>query len=207
MAEILPFKALRNGSRAQQVRVPPPRLHEDVRRRASLFATGCSVLLALLGFGVAVLVGAVLGYHGKFLGVGPAGLCFGAQSCASAGTTSFGLLSPGQRGAIAAGMTLQSTPALMILAHLTGLFRLYAAGIVFDPDNIVQISRIGSWLLAYAAAPFLGHGMLVMFAVFPDQSWFRVDAAAVVIIGLSLLLLARIIACGREIEQRPDLYI
>jgi hypothetical protein len=112
-----------------------------------------------------------------------------------------------QRDAIAVGLAVQSAPALMILAHLRGLFRLYAAGIVFEPDNISQISRTGLWLLVYSAAPFLVHRMLGAFAIFPGQSWFRVDEAAAVIIGLSLLLLARIIACGHEIEQQRDLYI
>jgi hypothetical protein len=205
MAEILSFEARRRGGRARHARMASPRLHEDVRRRASLFAAACSTLLALLAFGVAILIIGVLAYHGAYLGVGPTGLCFGAQSCA--GGTGLGLLSPLQRDAIAAGLALHSAPALMILAHLRGLFRLYAAGIVFEPDNIAQISRIGWWLLAYAAAPLLAHGMLGAFAVFPDQSWFRVDEAAAVITGLSLLLLARIIACGREIEQQPDLYI
>lgn len=208
MAEILSFEARRLGTRAQPPRKPLPlRLHDDVRARAALFAAGCSVLLTLLCFGLVVLTAGVLFYDGAFLGVGPDGLCLGAQSCSSVGAAHLDLLSSSQRTAVAAGMALLFVPVLMILAHLRGLFRLYAAGIVFTQDNISQISRVGLWLLAYAAAPFLVHQLLDAFAIFPGQSWFRVDEAAAVIIGLSLLLVARVIACGDEIEQRRDLFI
>jgi hypothetical protein len=61
MAEILSFEARRTGGRTQHARKPaPPRLHDDVRRHATLFAGGCSVLLALLGFGLAILIIGVL---------------------------------------------------------------------------------------------------------------------------------------------------
>lgn len=207
MAEILSFEARMQG-RIQRPRKPLPlRLHDDVRTRATLFAAGCSILLTLLCFGLAVLTAGVLFYDGALLGTGPDGLCLGAHSCSSAGTTHLDLLSSAQRAAFAIGLALPCVPALMILAHLRGLFRLYAAGIVFTPDNICQISRVGLWLLAYSAAPFLVHQLLDAFAIFPGQSWFRVDEAAAVIIGLSLLLVARVIACGDEIEQRRDLFI
>lgn len=111
-----------------------------------------------------------------------------------------GYNSPLQRDAVSAGLALQSAPALMIFAP-------YAAELVFDQDNIARISRTGSWLLAYATAPFLPRGLLSLFALFPGLSWLRVDGAAAVMTGLCLLLLARIIACGRDIEQQPDLYI
>ncbi len=205
MAEILSFDARSVGSRPVRARRPPvPRLHDDVRARAGLFAAGCSILLTVLCFGLAVLTIAVLCYDGAFIGVGSNGLCVGAQSCS--GATHLGLLSPEQREVLAIGLAVLSVPALMILAHLRGLFRLYAAGIVFAPDSITRISRIGGWLLAYSIAPFLAHRLLEAFAI-PGQSWFRVDEAAAVIIGLSLLLVARVIACGREIEQRRDLFI
>ena len=208
MAEILSFTARCTEGRPARPRKPPlPRLHDDVRTRASLFAAGCSILLTALCFGLAMLTIAVLCYDGAFIGVGANGLCLGRQSCSSAGATHLGLLSPEQRDALATAVILLSVPALMVLAHLRGLFRLYAAGIVFAPDSIAQISRIGYWLLVYSIVPFLAHRLLGAFAIFSGQPWFRMDEAIAVIIGLSLLLVARVIACGREIEQRRDLFI
>jgi len=210
MADILSFEAKRGQCRPQtrgQRKPPRPRLHADLRARAGLFAAGCSALLAVFGFGLALLVMGVLGYDGAFLGAAPGGLCVGSLSCSSPGAAHLGALSAGQREAIAASLVLLAAPALMILAHLRGLFRLYAAGIVFTVDNIVQISRIGLWLLAYSAAPFIVHRLLDAFGLFPDQPWFRPDQAAALVIGLSLLLVARIIDCGEELEQRRDLYI
>jgi hypothetical protein len=208
MAEIFFFEAQNMGAHTQRPRSPsPPRLHDDVRTSASLFAAGCSVLLTALCFGLAVLLMAVLRYDGAFLGAGSDGLCLGAHACSSAGAVHLSLLSSGQRAAIATALVLSGAPALMILAHLRGLFRLYAAGIVFAGDNIAQISRAGSWLLVYSAAPFLTHWLLDAYAIFPGQSWFHPDEAAAAIIGLSLLLVARVIAAGHEIEQRRDLFI
>ena len=208
MAEIVTFKPRSMRGRTLALRRPPaPRLHEDIRTYASLFSAACSVLLTILGFGLALLMFGLLGYDGVFLGASPSGLCIGLQSCSSVHAEHLGLLSLGQRIAIAIGLGLLSAPALMILGHLRGLFRLYAAGIVFAEDNIAQISRVGWWLLVYSTAPFLVHRMLAAFAIFPEQSWFRLDEAAAVVIGVSLLLVARVIACGGEIEQHRDLFI
>lgn len=213
MAEIVTFKPRSMRGRTLALRKPLsqkpvlPRLHEDVRTYASLFSAACSALLSILSFGLVLLMFGLLYYDGAFLGATPNGLCIGLQSCSSARAEHLGLLSLDQRVVIAAGLGVLCAPALMILAHLRGLFRLYAAGIVFTEDNIAQISRVGWWLLAYSTAPFLVHRLLEAFAIFPEQSWFRVDEAAAVIIGVSLLLVARVIACGGEIEQHRDLFI
>ena len=213
MAEILTFQAraapVRAIAPAPRPAAPPrlPRLHDDLRRRAGLFAAACSILLSGLGFALVLLVAAVLRYDGAFLGIGSDGLCIGAHACGGAPFAHLGHLSAVQRTVLAIALSGLCAPALMILAHLRGLFRLYAAGIVFDPDNMARISRVGVWLLAYAALPFPMHQLLAAFRVLPGQSWFRTDEAAAAIIGLSLLLLARVIACGGELEQQRDLYM
>ena len=224
MAEILSFRAPPGHARTPVAPVPVPvlvpepvpapeppaasqHLHDALRQRAAWSASACSVLLCVLGFGLALLVACVLRYDGALLGVGPAGLCIGAHDCGKAPFVHLGQLSGSQRTVLASALAGLSAPALMILAHLRGLFRLYAAGIVFDAENMARISRVGSWLLAYAASPLLMHRMLEAFALFPEQSWFRIDGAAAAIIGLSLLLVARVTACGAELEQRRGLLI
>lgn len=208
MAEIVSFPAQGTHSRSLPARrTSPPRLHDDLRSCATLFAAGCSMLLTALCFCLAVLMAGALFYDGAFLGIGPDGLCLGLRSCSAAGYAHMGLFSPAQRAVVAADLASLSVPALMILAQLRGLFRLYAAGIVFAPDNVARISRVGCWLLAYSAAPLLAHWMSDRVAVFAAQSWFHPDEAAAMVIGLSLLLVARVIACGREIEQHRDLFL
>ena len=205
MADIVTFPARPLRSDA---RLPPlPRLHGAVRTRASLLAAGFSVLLTILSFALVMLVGAALMYDGSFVSLAPTGLCLGEQACQLPGTEPLRALLPMQRDLLAVGLVLLSAPALMVLAHLRGLFRLYAAGIVFEADNVTQISRTGCWLLAYAAAPFLVDLLLHRAGLSPAGNWFRVDVVAAVIIGVSLLLVAQVIACGREMEQRRDLFI
>nr|WP_321985035.1 DUF2975 domain-containing protein [uncultured Lichenicoccus sp.] len=205
MADIVSFPPRPTRTTA---RLPPlPRLHGAVRTRASLLAGGFSVLLTVLSFALVMLVGAALLYDGSFVSLAPTGLCIGQQSCQVPGTEPLRALLPMQRDLLAVGLVLLSAPALMVLAHLRGLFRLYAAGIVFQADNVIKISRTGLWLLAYAAAPFLVDLLLRRAGLPGGGEWFRVDTVAAVIIGLSLLLVSQVIACGREMEQRRDLYI
>ncbi|TLU71858.1 hypothetical protein [Lichenicoccus roseus] len=204
MADIVVFPS----RQPRAARLPPmPRLHGAVRTRASLLAAGLSLLLTILGFALVMLVGAALLYDGNLVSLSPTGLCVGERACRMPGTLPLGALLPMQRDLLATGLVLLSMPALMALGHLRGLFRLYAAGIVFEPDNISQISRAGLWLLAYAAAPFLVDRLLNGAGLFPGGDWFRADEVAAVIVGLSMLLAAQVIACGREMEQRPDLFI
>lgn len=208
MAEIVSFPSHGTRSRALPARrTSPPRLHDDLRSCATLFAAGCSVLLTTLCFCLAVLMAGALFYDGAFLGIGPDGLCLGLQSCSSPGHAHLGLFSPTQRAVVAADLGLLSVPGLMILAQLRGLFRLYAAGIVFTPDNAARISRVGCWLLACSAAPLLSHWLSDRVALFAGQPWFHPDEIAAMVIGLSLLLVARVIACGSEIEQHRDLFL
>ena len=104
-------------------------------------------------------------------------------------------------------LLMQFGPAILVLANLRGLFRLYAAGTVFARENATRIKRIGLWLTAYAVAPFLSVELLTLIDCVVDRAWFHVVEVQALVLGGILLVIAQVMEAGREIELDRDGFV
>ena len=94
----------------------------------------------------------------------------------------------------------QFGPAILVLANLRALFRLYAGGTVFARENAAAIKRIGLWLIAYAVAPFVSVQLLILLDCAVDRAWFHMVEVQALVLGGILLVIAQVMEAGREIE-------
>ncbi|MGV9009454.1 DUF2975 domain-containing protein [Brevundimonas sp.] len=168
---------------------------------AALFGLGAILL------GIAVL--AVFAYAGTRLQVRPGGMQIYVEAAVPplrADWTTVGALPLIQKLALATSACLMMTPALAVLWQLRRLFRLYGDGIVLTPQNARCMMAIALWLIAYAAAPTLGH-IVVTLAGFDDEGWLRIDSAKAFALGLILLVIARVMAWGAEIHDDASRFV
>jgi hypothetical protein len=93
-----------------------------------------------------------------------------------------------------------TAPMLFICWHLRGLFRLYAAGIVFARGNAAHLKQVGLWLVVYPVAKFAAN-MLFRLAGGTDTVWFRAELLYALVAGLIVFAIAQVMAFGQEIEQ------
>ena len=101
----------------------------------------------------------------------------------------------------------QYGPAVMIMYHLRGLFRLYAQGIVFAEANAHAFKNMGKWLIAYAVTPFLSVNLLILLDLAVDRAWFHSDEIYGLGLGIILFIIAEVMEAGREIEQERDEFV
>lgn len=166
----------------------------------------------LLIFGAILLAGAVLaaiGYDGTRVQVRPGGLQIFIEAeppVLVPGWTTLEPLPFLRRLALAGSATLMLTPALVVLWQLRRLFRLYTDGIVLAVENARCIAAIAAWLIAYAAAPTLGH-ILVTAAGFDDDGWLRFDSLQALGLGLVLFVIAQVMRWGAEVNDDASRFV
>lgn len=185
----------------------PPRVQEvspEVGRIRRLSRPMIWVFAVLLGLAVIAWLGAVgvaLFYDGPRVQLRPGGLwiTLPPHTPTTTGQTLAALATP-TRIALAASATLMLAPAVVVLDQLRRLFGLYAAGVVLEARNARCLSRISLALIAYAAAPTLGH-LLVTAAGFDDRGWLRLDSLQALVLGGTLLVMARVMKWGAEVHD------
>jgi hypothetical protein len=187
----------------------PPR-HERLRRRARILAALFSGLFWLVALSVAAMLAAALFYRGYNGAFGPTGglLTFpGPIDPLPPGYIYMADLAlPYRLGMLFAGIT-QFGPAVMVMYHLRGLFRLYARGIVFAEANARAFKRMGQWLIAYAVTPFLSVEILTLLHLVIDRAWFHNTEIYSLGLGIVLFIIAEVMEAGREIEQERDEFV
>ncbi len=89
---------------------------------------------------------------------------------------------------------------------LRALFRCYRAGDVFGaaPQRHMQAAAIA--LIVFALSPGALQPLLRAVGS-PDRAWFHAHSVAVLIMGAGLLVFARVIALGREIEGETKEFV
>jgi hypothetical protein len=98
------------------------------------------------------------------------------------------------------------TPLIFVFWHLRGLFRLYAAGVVFVRENAQHLKRIGVWLIAYPFAKFAAN-LLFQAAGGADHHWFYMEEVYALGLGIIVVAIAQVMEFGHEIEQEKDSFI
>lgn len=162
------------------------------------------MVLFVIGAGIlALAVTGALAYGGDRLQVWPGGIQIYLEPSVPPvppGWTTVGALPWVQKLALSVSACLMVIPALAILWRLRSLFRLYGEGVVLEARNARCIAAIAVWLIAYAVGPTLGH-VIVAASGFDDRGWLRLDSLQALVLGLVLVVVARVMRWGAEVAD------
>ena len=187
---------------------PPPAEVSPTHRRLRLFSRLLSWLftglLAAGGLVAAVLVAGILVYPGDDYRIGSDAVWIGTGSPDSVPFHSLSL--PHRLAYVLVGIA-RTAPTLLIFWHMRELFRLYAGGTVFAPQNARHLGRAGAWLCAYALAPLACHLFLQATGYEIDRNWMHLGSVQAFVLGLMVFVIAQVMRVGREIEEDRDGFV
>ncbi|MEM9964890.1 MAG: hypothetical protein AAGC58_06030 [Asticcacaulis sp.] len=101
---------------------------------------------------------------------------------------------------------LISGPLVIACYYLKRLFAHYRLGDVFGKDPQVAMQNAAVALIAFALPPGLLQPVLRL-AGSPDRQWFNSHSLATLMVGTVLLVLARVLVLGREVEDEAKGFI
>jgi hypothetical protein len=182
-------------------------LRRRLRRNSETLAALFAALLAAAIVFAAMLILIALFYQGERVSFGPGGLWLGLPPDASAGRIALSTLSAPQRLAGAVALILLVAPSAYIFARLRLLFRLYARGVVFAPENAHCLRHVGLGLIAYSLAPFCANRIALLFRVGNDPSWFHLYEVHAAVLGALVFVIADVMRCAHEIEAERDGFV
>jgi len=184
-------------------------IHRRIQARSRILAALFTGLLWLVTAIAALFVLAALFYtgHNVLVSAGGIDIILGGAPTVPANAVSLGQMATRLRLGGVFALVVQFGPAILVLANLRGLFRLYAAGTVFARENAHYVKHMGLWLLAYAVAPFLSVQLLILIDCAVDRAWFHVVEIQALVLGGILLVIAQVMEAGREIEQDRDGFV
>jgi hypothetical protein len=185
-----------------------PVFETPAQRRVRLGSRALEILFAaLLTLSAAILITALvtmLFYKGELVRIGPDNCYIGEGP---ANSVAFGSLPLVHRLVYCLVGIVRATPIIMLFWSLRGLFRLYAKGRVFSRANGRSFSRIGGWLCAYAASPFVCHLALSATGYEIDKNWAHMASVQAFVLGLLVLVIGQVMQVGREIEEDREAFV
>jgi len=185
---------------------PPP--ETSAQRRVRLGSRALVWLFSgLLTLSCAILVAALITmvfYKGELVRIGPDNCYIGEGPPNS---VAFGSLPLHHRLIYCLVGIVRATPIIMLFWSLRSLFRLYARGRVFAPENGRTFSRIGLWLCAYALSPFVCHLFLSATGYEIDKNWAHMASVQAFVLGLLVLVIGQVMQVGREIEEDREAFV
>jgi hypothetical protein len=190
--------------RAETIAAPETVAQRRVRLGSRALAWLFTGLLAL---STAILIGALvtmLFYKGELVRIGPDNCYIGEGPPNS---VAFGSLPLPHRLIYCLVGIVRATPIIMLFWSVRALFRLYARGEVFSPENGRSFSRIGGWLCAYALAPFICHLFLGATGYEIDRNWAHMASLQAFVLGLLVLVIGQVMQVGREIEEDREAFV
>ena len=187
----------------------PPR-HQRLRQRSRVLAAVFTGLFWFIAASFAVMALMDLFYQGHNVAFGPEGGLVTLPKPVDPLPPGYlwwsDVTLPYRLGGLFA-LIAQYGPAVMVMYHLRGLFRLYAQGVVFAEQNARAFKRMGQWLIAYAVTPFLSVKLLSLLDLAIDRAWFHSAEIYALGLGVILFVVAEVMEAGREIEQERDEFI
>ena len=197
--------------RSPEFEAEPPLKHLTLRKRSRVLAVAFNGLFWFVAAGFAAMLLADLLYRGHSMALGPEGGLLLIPGPIPAPLPPGYLYSadislPYRLGGLFA-LIAQYGPAVMVMYHLRGLFRLYAQGIVFAEENAHAFKRMGQWLIAYAVTPFLSVEILTLIDLVIDRAWFHNAELYALGLGSILFVIADVMRTAREIEQERDEFV
>jgi len=184
-------------------------IHRRIQARSRILAALFTGLLWLVTATTALFVLGALFYTGDHVLVSAQGveIDLGGVPVVPAGAWSLGDFPIRLRLGGVFALLVQFVPAILVLANLRGLFRLYAGGTVFARENADHIKRMGQWLIVYAVAPFVSVELLILLECAVDRTWFHLVEVQALVLGGILLVIAQVMEAGHEIEQDRDGFV
>ncbi|SRR5579859_2207506 len=188
----------------------PPLRHERLRKRGRILAAVFGGVFWFVAVSVAAMLVGALFYKGHSAAFGPEGGWVTYPGPIDPLPPGYIFMSdlafPYRLGMLFAGIT-QFGPAVLVMYHLRGLFRLYAKGIVFAQENARAFKRMGQWLIVYAVTPFISVKILTLLDLVIDRAWFHNTEIYSLGLGIVLFIIAEVMEAGREIEQERDEFV
>lgn len=191
----------------------PPRPAADTKARQAARCWGqrlAWLLGGLLGIGTAFAVALLtlgLVFEGAFLWLAPGAAYLGHAPTDVPGLVPFGDLPRPTRWAYAATFALDTTPVLAILVELRRLALAYAAGIAFSADAVKRLRRVGLWLVGYALAPAVGHGLVLLAGHGVDMAWLHASSFEAFVLAALAGAIAAVVREGHAIQLDRDGFV
>ncbi len=181
--------------------------HKRLTRLSRVLAWLFTVMMGLSIFWV-VAAFVVIFFFSNHLLMGASGgeVAFPAEPALKAGMVRFSSQPFATHLGGFVALSAMMAPVAMICWHLRGLFRLYAAGIVFARANATHLKRVGLWLLLWPAAKF-GGNQLFQLTGGTDKAWAQMTFVYALILGVIVFAIAQVMEFGHEIEQEKDSFI
>ena len=201
---------LLNFRQIADLRIETAPRHQRLRKRSRILATVFNGLFWFVAANFVLMLLADLFYRGHSAAFGPEGGFVSIPGPIDPLPPGYRYMAdftwPQRLGGLFALIT-QYGPAVMVMHHLRGLFRLYAQGIVFAEENARSFKRMGQWLIAYAITPFLSVNILILLNLAVDRAWFHNAEIYALGLGVILFIIAEVMEAGREIEQERDEFV
>ena len=122
------------------------------------------------------------------------------------GAVALRTLAPATQIVAGGAFALIAGAAVSAMFFLRSLFACYRSGDVFGDAPQAWMRRAALALIAFAAGPVLLQPMLRAVGS-PDRGWLQGHTIPVFLIGAALLVFARVIALGRELEHESKGFV
>ncbi|MBE7202406.1 MAG: DUF2975 domain-containing protein [Parafilimonas terrae] len=123
------------------------------------------------------------------------------------GVVPFRALPCATRWAYVATFVIDTAPVVLILAEARACARDYAQGIAFHAAGPDRMRRIAVGLAAFAVAPALGHGLVLLAGHGVDLDWLHASSLQALVLAACLLVLAEVGRIGHAIERDRDGFV
>lgn len=180
-----------------------PALSHHGRRLAWLLtiALGLTVLFAVAILACGVFAGSSL------LWLAPDAAFAGPPPPDTPGLVAFDGLPRATRWAYMATFLLDIIPVILVLIEARSCAQGFAAGIAFAAAAPTRMRRIALGLAAYALAPALGHGLVLMAGHGVDLAWFHASSLQALVLAVCLMALAEVVRIGHVIARDLDGFV
>lgn len=186
---------------------PAEAAHPALRRQGRALAWLLSTVLSLtVLFAVAVLACGLLA-GGTWLWLAPGAAFLGAPPPDTPGLVAFDTLPLVTRWAYVATFVLDIFPVVLMLAEARAGARDLGAGIAFGAAVPARIRRIAAGLAAYALAPAVGHGLVVLAGHGVDLAWLHASSLQALVLAACLGVLAEVARIGQVIASDLDGFV
>lgn len=172
----------------------------------------CLAWLLTIALGLTVLFAVAVLACGLFAGdvwlwLAPGAAYLGPPPAATPGLVPFDALPRATRWAYAATFILEILPVILILVEARACARDFGAGIAFGAAAPNRMRWIALGLAAYAAAPALGHALVLLAGHGVDLAWLHGSSLQALVLAACCAVLAEVARIGHAIAQDLDGFI
>jgi len=182
---------------------PDPKTVQQIRRISKPMEFLATFMLLGLGLILMLGVAGLFLYEGPLLRIdeGSAYIFFSVEEIATVpNSTAVSDLSLYTRSGMFVIVFLQYAPLMLVLWGLKSLFARLKTHPVFEGKHAHILKHMGAWLIFFAVIPFFTD-MIAELVGSPDRNWFKWSSIGAVLLGGLLVVLARVMQHGADLEQ------